>query len=106
MKLTINNQDVKLKQSYRGIVFYEQMAGKSFNPVTTFDMLLYFYAIILGSNKDVNITFDEFMDWIDENPEMPLHFANWLIEEGKRTNDFQTANIKQDNLETPESKKK
>ena len=64
MTFTINNTEVTLKQTFRSLVMYEQMAGHSFNPTTTFDILLYFYAHILGSNKDVKLSFDEYMDWI------------------------------------------
>ena len=70
MTFTINNIEVTLKQSFRSLVMYEQMAGHSFNPTTTFDILLYLYAHILGSSKEVKLSFDEFMDWIDDNPQI------------------------------------
>lgn len=105
MTFTINNIEVTLKQSFRSLVMYEQMAGHSFNPTTTFDILLYLYAHILGSSKEVKLSFDEFMDWIDDNPQIVTEFGNWLIEEAKRSGDFETAQLKQPETETPESKK-
>ena len=105
MTLTINNIEVTLKQSFRSLVMYEQMAGHSFNPTTTFDILLYLYAHILGSSKEVKLSFDEFMDWIDDNPPIVTEMGNWWSEEAKRSGDFETAQLKQPETETPESKK-
>ena len=53
----------------------------------------------------MKLSFDEYMDWIDENPQMVTEFGNWLIEESKRSGDFETAQVKQPETETPESKK-
>ena len=33
------------------------------------------------SDKEVDLTFDEFLDMVDENPEMIVEFSTWLTKE-------------------------
>jgi hypothetical protein len=78
MKVTINGIDVELKYTMRSLMIYEKIYGKTFQPEGLSEMMVYFYSTILASDKNVKLSFDEFLDMLDNNPEMLTDFANWL----------------------------
>lgn len=78
MKLQIKNTEITLKYSFRSLIIYEKIAGKSFEPKTLGDIIIYFYSSVLGSSKDFTLTYDEFLDWLDENPSAIADFSKWL----------------------------
>ena len=78
MQITINDKNIELKQTMRSIMVYEQITGKPFSPQTVTDILIYFYSVVIASNINLELPFDEFMNWIDENPEEFENFNKWL----------------------------
>lgn len=80
MTITIKDKEFQLKYSFRALMIYENITKKSFNPKTVTDMVVFFYSIVLASNKGCELLFDDFLDWIDENPEKVNDFSNWLTD--------------------------
>jgi len=78
MTFNINGKEYQLKYSFRALMIYENITHKSFNPKTITDMIVFFYSIILAANKGCELMFEEFMDWIDDNPESVNDFSTWL----------------------------
>lgn len=79
MKVRIKEQEVELRYSMRALFQYENITGQSFNPKTLQDFATFFYCVLYSSNKDLNLTFDEFIDEvIDPNPQLMNEFAEWL----------------------------
>lgn len=79
MKVRIKEQEVELRYSMRALFMYENITGQSFNPKTLQDFCTFFYAVLSSSNKDLDLTFDEFIDEvIDPQPELMNQFAEWL----------------------------
>ena len=79
MKVTIKEQEVTLRYSMRALFQYENITGQSFNPKTLQDFCTFFYCVVCSSNKDLDLTFDEFIDEvIDPNPQVMNEFAVWL----------------------------
>lgn len=79
MKVKIKEQEITLKYSFRSLFLYERKSGESFNPRNIEQFCLYFYCVVCSSNKDIDITFDEFIDEvIDPQPELMSEFAEWL----------------------------
>lgn len=79
MKVTIKEQEITLKYSMRSLFLYENITGQSFNPKTLQDFCTFFYCVVCSSNKDLDLTFDEFIDEvIDPQPELMNQFAEWL----------------------------
>ena len=78
MKVTIKEQEITLKYSMRAIFQYENILG-AFNPKSLSDFATFFYCVLCSSNKDLDLTFDEFIDEvIDPQPELMNQFAEWL----------------------------
>lgn len=80
MKVTIKGQqEVELRYSMRALFQYENITGQSFNPKTIQDFCTFFYCVVCSSNKDLDITFDGFIDEVlDPQPELMSEFAEWL----------------------------
>ena len=45
------------------------------------------YCVVVASSKDYSLKFDEFIDYIDENPNIITEFGTW-IQEVVNTNDI------------------
>lgn len=79
MTITFRQKQVVLRYSMRALFTYERISGQTFNPKTLEDFCTFFYCILCSSNKDLDLTFDEFIDEvIDPQPELMNQFAEWL----------------------------
>lgn len=79
MTITIRQTEITLKYSLRSLFTYERISGQTFNPKTLEDFCTFFYCVLCSSNKDLDLTFDEFIDEvIDPQPELLNQFALWL----------------------------
>lgn len=78
MKIQIQGKDVELKRSLRSMIFYESLAGKPFEPKQLVDIITYFYSVVMSSERTLTITLDEFVDLLDENPQLLIDFSTWL----------------------------
>lgn len=78
MTIKIREQEITLKYSMRALFQYENILG-AFNPKSLSDFATFFYCVVCSSNKDLDLTFDEFIDEvIDPNPQLLNQFAEWL----------------------------
>lgn len=80
MKINIKEKEIELRYSYRALMMYENIQKKSFNPQTLSDIIIFFYCIALASLRNEELLFDDFMDWIDDNPTSITDFSNWLAD--------------------------
>ena len=81
MKVTIKETEIELRYSFRALMMYENIQKESFNPKTLSDIIVFFYCIVLSSApKNITVMFDDFMDWIDANPNILNDFSQWLME--------------------------
>lgn len=76
--MIIQGKEIQLKNKLRSILLYEQIADKTFSPTTITDMMLYFYCVVISCN-DLNLTFAEFLDILDEDPTLFTEFNKWLV---------------------------
>lgn len=65
--IKIKGNDYKVKQTLRAIFIWEQISERQFEIKNTLDNYLYLYCILLANNQDF-MTWDEFIDCIDEDP--------------------------------------
>lgn len=86
MKIKIGDREVELKYSFRALMLYENIQKKSFEPKTTTDVLVFMFCVIMGSDKDIKLDFNEFLDMIDNNPQLVVEFSNWLTSEINKQN--------------------
>lgn len=78
MKVKIKDLEITLKNSFRSLIIYEAMTKKTFNPETITDVIVYFYSVISASANPEQVDWDDYMDWLDDNPMAINEFQTWL----------------------------
>lgn len=65
--IKINGKEYAINPTIRAMFIFEQIKGEPFGLYTTLDNFLYFYSLLLASNKDCTLKWDEFVDAIDND---------------------------------------
>lgn len=91
--MIINNIDYKLKYTLRALFIYEQITGKAFKMETITDEYIFFYCILLANNPDMNLTFEELIEAIDEDMNIMLEFQSFLKKEIEKQQMFITNTV-------------
>jgi len=81
MKVNINGKEVELKYSFRALMVYENITDKAFNPKNLSDIINFFYSCVLCQTMKESepLGYEEFLDWLDDNPEEVNSFSEWLM---------------------------
>lgn len=87
MKIIFRGKELELHYSMRIYIIYENIMGKgvAFEELQSYTSLLtLFYSALAATlqyNKmDSNVTYDEFIDWLDEDPSDKLkQFSEWFV---------------------------
>ena len=85
IKIKINNQEFIIKQSFRALMLFEQLTGRSSNDIkeNISDLITLFYCILKAANKQTfTFQLDEFVDYLDENQDKIEVFNNYLTDIG------------------------
>lgn len=87
MIININGKEVKMKWTNRAQIVFENLTGHSMSmydknkPYT--EAIMSFWSFVIGSNNGkLDITFDEFIDTLDNNPGLLSEFAEWSEQQG------------------------
>jgi len=69
VKVTIKDKEYNLKaHSYRALFMFEEMTGKQITDISTLkDQITLLYCLFKGNNKDFELSFDDFIDVIEED---------------------------------------
>lgn len=102
MKIKINDKEIDLKITMRAMIIFEKIADKPFNPITITDLILYFYATILACCPDFEMTFDNFLSYLDDNPSLFKQFTDFINSENEKQNQL---NNKSNELKKKTAKK-
>lgn len=87
MKIIFREKELELHYSMRIYIIYENIMGTNVDPN---DMKSYtsiislFYAALVASlqyhKMDSNVTYDEFIDWLDDNAQSKINeFSEWFV---------------------------
>ena len=96
MKITINDKEITLKHTFRSFIIYENITKKSFEFKGLTEILIYFYSTIMASDKELDLSFDDFIEWLDDNPQSIQDFSKWLMSTVK-VNDYLNGEVEKDN---------
>ena len=84
MKLiTIKNKEYKIKQTLRALFIFEQITGRPFEIKTMLDNYIFFYSVIIANNPDNILAWDDFIDALDESPNLLTEFTELNQEQNK-----------------------
>lgn len=84
MTITIKDTEVKVRQTFRSHIIYEQITGNTFSPKNVTDIITFLYSTVMACNPEITIDFNEFLDWLDENPDTLAEFVAFLTDNDKR----------------------
>lgn len=87
--VNINGTDYNIKYTLRALFIFEQITGKSFKLESLLDNYLLFYSMLLACNKDNVLTWDEFIDALDNDPTIMIEMNRIVEEQQKQSNLFQ-----------------
>lgn len=92
IKIKINGKEYKVKQSLRALMLFEQITGRFATEITPSinDTVVLFYSLLKSNNKDFEISQDELIDIIDEQPEILDNFNDYLLSLQTETEQPQT----------------
>jgi hypothetical protein len=65
MEVKIKGTSYKIKWSLRAQIFYEALKSQTAELGPTMDTLIYYYAILITSNRELDMTLDAFIDACD-----------------------------------------
>lgn len=86
MKLNIKDTKVELKYTLRALFLFEKIKGCAFSLNTLLDEYLFFYCLILANNKEIDMTFDDFIDVLDADITLMSKYKEFLQKEMERQN--------------------
>lgn len=82
--LKIKEKEYNFKYSIRALFLFEQITHKSFELKNLLDQYLFFYCLLLSSNEDDFLTWDEFIDALDNDPSLFESLTELLMETHKK----------------------
>lgn len=82
-QITINGKNYNIKYSLRALFIFEQITNRPFEIKTLLDNYIFFYSMILASNKEDILDWDKFIDALDNNPSLINEMNEIVIEQQK-----------------------
>jgi hypothetical protein len=81
VKISLGGKEYLVKQSYRSLLYFEEMTGRGIVTLqqNIKDLLQLFYCMVKANNK-IEFTFDEFITLIDNEPESMDAFNKYLVD--------------------------
>ena len=89
-EIEINGKNYKLKYTIRSLFIWEQITGKPFKIENMLDNYLFFYSMILANNPDEILTWDDYLNAMDEDPTLFKRMSDIIEEQQKKDNLFTT----------------
>ena len=82
--ITIGGKEYRIKYTLRGLFVYEHITGVPFSPEKSLNVYILIFCFLMVSNEDFRMTFEEFTDILDEEPETVKSIFKWMEDETRR----------------------
>lgn len=92
--ITIKGKEYNIKNTLRTMFIWEQIMQRPFEIKTTQDNFVFLYSLLLANNPDNVISWDEFIDALDEDPSIMLGFNKLLDDDKKKDILYQNGDSK------------
>lgn len=86
--IQIKGKEYQIKYTIRALFIWEQITGKPFKIDTLLDNYIFFYSMILASNKDDILNWDDFIDALDEDQTLFKRMNDIVAEQNKKDDLF------------------
>ena len=84
----MNLKELKLKYSNRAIMIFETLTDKPFSIANITDQYIFYYSVLMANNAEFNLSFNDFIDELDNDEELIPHLTNWFMSELKIKQQF------------------
>ena len=82
--ILINGKEYKIKYGIRAMLIAEQITQKPFSLDNMNEQLVFLYACLLAANNELTMSYEEFLDAIDEDMSIIIRFGQYLAEQQKK----------------------
>ena len=82
--ILINGKEYKIKYGIRAMLIAEQITQKPFSLDNMNEQLVFLYSCLLAANNELTMSYEEFLDAIDEDMSIIIRFGQYLAEQKKK----------------------
>ena len=82
--ILINGKEYKIKYGIRAMLIAEQITQKPFSLDNMNEQLVFLYACLLAADNELTMSYEEFLDAIDEDMTIIIRFGEFLAEQQKK----------------------
>ena len=82
--ILINGKEYKIKYGIRSMLIQEQITQKPFALDNMNEQLVFLYACLLAADNELTMSYEEFLDAIDEDMSIIIRFGKYLAEQQKK----------------------
>ena len=95
MIVKINDKSVELKFSFKAEMLFEQINQKTFTATSTTEWVQYFFCIVIAQTGDGSIKFEDFVKWLDSEPDKLFDFMEWYTQTMTSINDMRSKKVEE-----------
>lgn len=88
MEIRINNKEYKLKYTLRALFIFEQITNRQFAIKNITDTYIFLYSVLLANNPDMELSFEELINYCDDDITIINNFNKFLFNENQKNNIF------------------
>ena len=82
--ILINGKEYPIKYGIRAMLIQEQITQKPFSLDNMNEQLVFLYACLLAADNELTMTYEEFLDAVDEDMSIIIRFGEYLAEQQKK----------------------
>ena len=82
--ILINGKEYKIKYGIRSMLIAEQITQKPFSLDNMNEQLVFLYSCLLAADNELSMSYEEFLDAIDEDMSIIIRFGQYLAEQQKK----------------------
>ena len=82
--ILINGKEYKIKYGIRAMLISEQITQKPFSLDNMNEQLVFLYSCLLAADNELSMSYEEFLDAVDEDMSIIIRFGQYLAEQQKK----------------------
>ena len=82
--ILINGKEYPIKYGIRSMLIQEQITQKPFSLDNMNEQLVFLYSCLLAANNELTMSYEEFLDAVDEDMSIIIRFGQYLAEQQKK----------------------
>lgn len=82
--ILINGKEYKIKYGIRAMLIQEQITQKPFSLENMNEQLVFLYSCLLAADNELTMTYEEFLDAVDNDMSIIIRFGEYLAEQQKK----------------------